>query len=121
MSLGQPLSLPTEQAPAVLALSLPEFIEAKALDYGVAPELALEIAFCESSLRQFDARTGKALRGIHNPDDVGLFQINGRFHLEKSQKLGFDIYTSEGNVEYAMWLLANEGARHWRWSQNCWR
>lgn len=78
------------------------------------------IAFCESTNRQFDENTGEALRGIQNSKDIGLFQINEGFHKDKSQSLGFDIYTTEGNVGYALWLLEKEGSRHWKASKPCW-
>ncbi len=99
--------------------SLHDIITSKAEDAGVGSKLALKVAFCESTLRQFD-KDGKVLRGLHNPDDVGLFQINEHFHLAKSQELGYDIYTTEGNIDYAMWLIKNEGIYHWKWSQPCW-
>lgn len=77
------------------------------------------MAFCESTLRQF-SEDGDVLRGIVNPKDVGVFQINERFHLDKSISLDMDIYTTEGNIEYAMWLMENEGVRHWKASKPCW-
>jgi hypothetical protein len=98
---------------------LETLIVARAQEAEVDAELAVKIAFCESTLRQF-GQDGEALRGIHNSDDVGLFQINEKFHLAKSQKLGYDIHTTEGNIAYAMWLLANEGAKPWHWSKPCW-
>ncbi len=94
-------------------------IEQKATEMGVDSALAQDIAFCESTSRQF-ARDGDVLRGKKNPNDLGLFQINQKYHLEKSRELGFDIRTTEGNIDYAMWLLKHEGSRHWRSSKNCW-
>lgn len=87
---------------------------------GIDAELATAIAFCESTNRQFDEQTGAPLRGIVNSGDVGLFQINERFHKDQSQKMGFDIYTVEGNVGYALWLLEHEGSQHWKASKPCW-
>lgn len=81
---------------------------------------AIKIAACESTLRQFDAETGEPLRGVHNPADVGLFQINEKYHLKKSQSLGYDIYTTEGNIGYAMYLMKEDGLRHWTYSKKCW-
>lgn len=87
--------------------------------YGIDTDTALRIAQCESSLRQYD-ETGDVIRGTVNALDIGVFQINERYHLNKSQKLGFDIYKSQDNIEYAMWLMKNEGNRHWNWSKPCW-
>lgn len=82
-------------------------------------ELAKAIATCESSLSQFD-QDGNVLRGVVNSKDTGVFQINEYYHLEDSKKLGFDIYTLEGNIAYAMYLLKVDGSRHWEYSKDCW-
>lgn len=82
-------------------------------------DLLVKIATCESTLSHFD-QDGKVLRGVVNSKDVGLFQINEYYHLEKSIELGFDIHTPDGNVQYAVWLFKNEGSTPWNWSKNCW-
>jgi len=103
-------------------ITIPELIREKSARVGVDGNLATAIAFCESTNQQFsDEEAGVVMRGKENPLDVGLFQINEKFHLEKSQKLGYDIYTLEGNIDYALWLLKNEGSYHWKWSQGCWQ
>ena len=99
--------------------SIEDTIVTKARAAGVDERQAVKIAFCESTLRQF-AKNGQALRGVHNPDDVGLFQINETYHLKKSRDLGYDIYGTNGNIDYAIWLLGHEGTRHWKWSKPCW-
>jgi hypothetical protein len=101
------------------AQTLRDLIASKAEEAGVDRGLALRIAFCESTYRQF-AKDGQPLRGIHNPDDVGLFQINEHYHLEKSRELGFDISTTEGNIDYAVWMLERQGPGPWVWSKPCW-
>lgn len=85
----------------------------------VNPELALAISRCESEYRQFN-KDGSVLRGRENPQDVGLFQINERYHLEDSKKFGYDIYSAQGNVEYAMHIIKRDGIRHWTYSKPCW-
>lgn len=99
--------------------TIAEHIADEAVASGVDAELAIKISYCESRWRQYD-KQGKPLRGMHNPDDVGLFQINENYHLSRANKLGYDIYSTEGNIDYAMWLLANEGSKPWRWSKPCW-
>ena len=87
--------------------------------YGIHAETALEIARCESGLTQYN-QSGEVIRGKVNSNDVGVFQINERYHLERSAELGFDIHTAKGNVGYALWLMKNEGNRHWNSSRPCW-
>lgn len=94
-------------------------IASKAKENGIDPVLAEKIAYCESTDRQFNEK-GEVLRGLRNPDDVGLFQINEKFHLKRSQELGYDIYTTKGNIDYAMRLLKSEGSQHWDSSKPCW-
>lgn len=86
--------------------------------YADTPILA-EIAFCESSYRQLD-RNGNVIRGIVDNDDVGVMQINLRYHGVAAEKLGFDLHTVEGNVAYAKYLYARQGTKPWKASEPCW-
>ncbi len=81
--------------------------------------LLVHIAFCESSFRQ-DGKNGEVLRGRAVSEDVGVMQINERYHGERAKKLGYDIHTLEGNMGYAKWLYEKEGARPWMSSSKCW-
>ncbi|MFH1170832.1 MAG: hypothetical protein V1704_04710 [Candidatus Vogelbacteria bacterium] len=115
-----PESVPSEPAVAeVREYTVPELIQAISAYYGVDSALALEIARCESRLQQF-REDGALVRGRKNPNDVGVFQINEKYHLERSRTEGFDIYTTAGNVGYAMWLMSHNGNRAWHWSEDCW-
>ena len=87
--------------------------------YGVDTDTALRIAYCESGFRQYN-ESGEPLRGQQNPADIGIFQINEKYHLDQSQALGFDIHQRYGNIEYAMWLIKKETNKHWKWSKPCW-
>lgn len=87
--------------------------------YGVDDNLALEIARCESGLRQYD-QDGQVVRGQVNPKDIGVFQVNENYHLKKSLALGLDIYTTRGNIEYAMSLIKKSGDQPWSASRACW-
>lgn len=84
------------------------------------PKELVAIRACESEDKQFGP-TGKVLRGIVNPKDIGLFQINEFYHLETAQKLGIDIYTEKGNTEYALWLYEKQGMKPWLASKDCWQ
>lgn len=123
---GPATTTPTvDPAPIVMAKattkapSITDMITAKAHEAGVNANTALKIAYCESTYRQF-TEDGNVLRGEHNKADVGIFQINEEYHLAKSQSLGYDIYSTTGNIDYAIWLMQHEGTRHWHWSQPCW-
>ena len=79
----------------------------------------VDIAWCESNFRQ-NNREGGLLRGDINRYDVGVMQINEKYHLETSKKFGYDIHSLEGNMEYARHLYEKEGARPWLASSHCW-
>lgn len=79
-----------------------------------------EIARCESTFRQYD-RDGKALRGVVNSDDIGVMQINRSYHEEDARKLGLDIYTLQGNIEFAKVLYGKYGDKPWVHSSPCWK
>jgi len=82
--------------------------------------ILLQIAMCESSLRHYDA-DGEVLKGKINSADIGLMQINTKYHAEKATELGFDLNTPEGNMQYAKWLYDKEGGQPWISSSSCWK
>jgi hypothetical protein len=81
--------------------------------------ILVDIARCESTFRQFK-ENGDVIRGRVNSKDVGIMQINEKYHLERSKKLGYDIYTVEGNLGYAKRIYEDQGAAPWSASQKCW-
>lgn len=81
--------------------------------------ILVEIARCESTFSHFE-EDGNVIRGRKNNADVGVMQINEKYHLEKSIELGHDIHTIEGNVEYAKYLYETQGAAPWKASAKCW-
>lgn len=115
--LGTAITVPTDIPTEIQTVE--DLITEKAKADGIDPVLANKIAFCESTMRQFD-KDGKVIRGVKNPDDVGLFQINESYHEKASEEMGYDIHTTEGNIDYALWLIKNEGVRHWKASRGCW-
>ena len=120
--------LPTNPTPdnnVVIEQDIPRQIAQRANEMGVDKNLALAIAFCESTYRQFEnneAETGtkSVLRGSQNSKDTGIFQINETYHLETSRQLGYDIHSVDGNIRYGLWLLKNGGSKHWNPSRSCW-
>lgn len=87
--------------------------------FGKNASLMLRVAECESNTRQFDFY-GNVLRGKVNSKDVGIFQVNEKYHLADSVKLGMDIYTIKGNVDYGYYLFSRNWTRDWKWSSGCW-
>ena len=114
------LASATQGTPGDLSLkdfkTLEAFVRAY---YKDTPELA-EIAKCESNFRQYDSK-GAILHGTENPNDIGIMQINEHYNGENADKLGFDIYSIEGNLAYAKVLYDKFGLDPWSSSEKCWK
>lgn len=73
--------------------------------------------------RQFEADGITVRLGRVNSNDVGACQINTEprnGHVFMAPKLGFDLWTTEGNIAYANWLYEQEGTTPWNSSKACW-
>jgi len=81
--------------------------------------IMIAIADCESHYRQFD-NDASVFRGKINSLDVGVMQINERYHLSAAQEMGIDLHTVEGNLAYARHLYEREGTAPWISSSYCW-
>lgn len=81
--------------------------------------ILVEIAWCESRFKQFNS-DGTVVRGRVNSKDVGLMQINERFHAEDAVTKGYDIYTVEGNIAFGKYLRDKFGTDPWKSSRKCW-
>jgi hypothetical protein len=81
--------------------------------------ILIEIAKCESTLMHYN-KNGGIIRGNVDKADIGVMQINERYHLETAVKLGYDIHSIEGNVSYARYLYDKSGAQPWSASEPCW-
>ncbi len=95
-------------------------LEQKAKVYFKDYPILVDIARCESQFRQFDTK-GNILKGKVNKSDLGLMQINRYYHGVKSDELGYDIETVEGNMAYAKYLYEKEGSKPWLSSSKCWK
>ncbi len=81
---------------------------------------------CESAFghpnnepRQFE--NGKLLWSYSGTLDVGACQISLPYWKKKSEELGLDIFTYEGNISMAKYIYNNEGGiKHWSASKYCW-
>lgn len=94
-------------------------VEAKVRAYFADAPIMQKIAYCESRFRQHDA-AGNVLRGVVNSADVGVMQINEFYHLSTANKLGYDIETLEGNLDYGRYLYETQGTAPWIHSKPCW-
>ena len=97
----------------------PQTMEELVRNYYSDMPILVEVARCESQFRHF-GKNGEVIRGIANAKDVGVMQINERYHSDKSETLGMDIYSLDGNLEYAKYLYEKEGTKPWRSSAKCW-
>ncbi len=94
-------------------------IEAKVRAYFSDIPVMAEVSRCESHYRQYD-KDGSTFRGKVNNKDVGVMQINEHYHLSRAKKLGYDIYTVEGNLAYGRLLYTEQGTQPWSSSSPCW-
>jgi len=91
------------------------------------------VADCESGIRNadgsavpFSARQydddGSVVHGNAGTivgEDIGAWQINTYFHLERARSLGIDIYSESGNERYAKILFHEAGGAPWSASRSC--
>ncbi len=80
--------------------------------------MLIRVAECESRFTQYD-EDGNVFRGVV-PADVGVMQINERYWGKTADRLGINLYTTEGNMTYARYLYNKEGLRPWKASSHCW-
>jgi hypothetical protein len=88
-------------------------------EYAETPIL-IEVARCESHFKQYNL-DGTVVRGKVDRADIGVMQINERYHGEKADDLGIDIYTVQGNVAFAKYLYGKYGSQPWSASAPCWK
>lgn len=108
----EPKQVWIEQAPIVVELTIEDRIRQK---FPEQPDEMLKIAKCESGLRQFNEQ-GTVL--ISKTSDKGIFQIN-QVHWENAKRLGYDIDTIDGNLNYARYLYDRNGTGDWYMSSKC--
>lgn len=108
----------TEQA-KVIVLQDRKSVEKYLREQYADTPILVEIARCESTFTQFDSN-GNVIRGKINKNDVGVMQINEKYHLDTAKTLGIDLHTIEGNVKYAKHLYDEQGAAPWSASKPCW-
>jgi len=70
--------------------------------------------------RQFNA-DGSVIRGVQNPSDVGMCQVNEHYHGAAAEKMGLDLETEYGNITFSNYLYDTQGTAPWNWSKHCWK
>lgn len=104
------------------SLSIPDLITKYALEVNLGQSdrlLLKKIAQCESGSRQF-YEDGRLVRGVVDDDDVGAFQTNLRYHAVRAKELDLSLYSTEGNIKYAIQLYKDSGSSSWNASKKCW-
>ncbi len=115
-STAQSISLDqTQQVEMPQAQSVGQYVAS----YFADEPIMVAIAQCESHDRQY-ASDGSVYRGQINNKDVGVMQINQHYQGAAAKKLGFDLYTLQGNVAYAQYLYEKQGTQPWASSSACW-
>jgi hypothetical protein len=83
------------------------------------PPILEKVALCESGGRQYTS-TGKVIRGKVDPRDIGKWQINTYWNGAEAKRLGYDVFTLEGNTAMALHLYNTYGLKLWKASRHCW-
>ncbi len=100
-------------------ISDPDNVKRYLTDYFADTPLLAKIAGCESHNRQVDTK-GRLVRGEVNHYDVGVMQINELYHADEAEKLGYDIYSLDGNAAFGRYLYEHQGSQPWSSSRGCW-
>ena len=101
--------------PVAQTLSTEDQVEAYFSDIPVM----VEIARCESRMRHYD-KNGNVIHGEIDSGDIGVMQINERYHRDTAKKLNLEINKLQDNMVYARKLYEREGTTPWASSSKCW-
>ena len=103
-------------APAGLQLNATEMA---VREYFKDIPVMVSIARCESRFRH-TLVGGSVLRGTVDAADLGVMQINTRYHAARAEKLGLDLHSLGDNMAYARELYEKQGTAPWNSSAACW-
>lgn len=96
-----------------------EGVEEQARAYFADIPVMIEIARCESEFKHYN-ENGTVRKNHQGSSATGLMQIMSSIHRKPAARLGFDIDTPEGNMEYARHLYEKNGTWPWLASKHCW-
>ena len=111
--------VPTETEPAQTVFAESPTVEQYVREYFNDIPVMAEVARCESRFRHF-GKNGDVIRGEVNSLDVGVMQINEHYHKDTALKLGFNLYSLDGNLAYGRYLFEEQGTQPWMSSSPCW-
>lgn len=93
--------------------------EAAVREYFKDIPVMIQIARCESTFRQTLA-DGSVLHGVVDSADIGVMQVNTRYHAQEAKALGMNLSSLKGNMAYARHLYEKKGTAPWNASAKCW-
>jgi hypothetical protein len=79
----------------------------------------IQIARCESTFRHTLA-DGSVLKGVVDPADTGVMQINKRYHEQTATSMRLNLDDIYHNMAYARHLYETQGTQPWSASAPCW-
>lgn len=79
----------------------------------------IQIARCESAFRH-TLEDGSVLKGVVDPADTGVMQINKRYHERAATAMNLNLDDIYQNMAYARHLYETQGTRPWNASSSCW-
>ncbi len=79
----------------------------------------IQIARCESTFRH-TLEDGSVLKGVVDPADTGVMQINKRYHEKTAATMNLDLNDIQENMAYARHLYETQGTQPWSASSSCW-
>ncbi len=79
----------------------------------------IQIARCESTFRH-TLGDGSVLKGVVDPADTGVMQINKRYHERAATAMNLNLDDIYQNMAYARHLYETQGTRPWNASSPCW-
>ena len=79
----------------------------------------VQVARCESTFRHTLA-DGSVLKGVVDPADTGVMQINKRYHEKAAAAMLLDLEDIYDNMAYARHLYETQGTQPWSASAPCW-
>ena len=97
----------------------PETLAAYVKQYYADEPILADIAWCESRMRH-TGKDGDIFRGEKNDQDIGVMQINTRYHEATATEMGIDLESLQGNLAYAKYLYEKQGTKPWNSSKACW-
>lgn len=113
---GQIVSIEaTEQQAPVQSLDTERIVRSYFKDIPIM----IEVARCESTFRH-TLEDGSVLKGVVDPADTGVMQINKRYHEKTAAAMSLNLEDIYQNMAYARHLYEKQGTQPWSASAPCW-